>query len=215
MGDLSDLRKASATFAYVHNVGQRPIADQEIKIIGDPVIYADDPLMTDGSWFPTSYRAGIDLICSAPSTSGAGGVLIAAQVSRFIRWRTGFISQKGWTEEYQYIFISVPVLGKIPGPRMALMSITPVALRAIPYVSMAVNTFSKMLQVEDTMATVVKFKNGYYARDIDTLIVKLNQMESTVNSAIRNLMDTTLDQMAKRLDARPPYSAVAVGSRYA
>src|SRR5688500_8670870 len=65
------------------------------------------------------HRADIDFLCAVPSTSGAGAVILLVQVSRFIRFFVQFKNIPGEeVVEPHYVFASMPVMVKIPGPRI-------------------------------------------------------------------------------------------------
>lgn len=191
---------------------QIPMDCTAARVIGNPEIVSDpfDPI--DIRTFPRlelnptypNANAKVDLHCVVPSLSGAGSLIIILQVARFIRFAVGFKNMAGHEViENHYVYVSMPVMLKIPGPRIGLMAITPLYLKTIPYTGMAVNAFRKLAEVEKVMGQLARFKKGICPRDIQALEDGLRTTEAEMNGLLRSVSHSQSESdIAMKMDRR-------------
>jgi hypothetical protein len=122
------------------------------------------------------------LLCAIPQTEGAGAIVLLAQVSANIEWEILFKNTFNMpTREVHAVFASFPVMVKLPGPRIALMAVTPMYLKLPVYAGMAYRVFSRIEEMERVLKVILKLQKGYCSDDIKGLESGLRAIEQEGN----------------------------------
>jgi hypothetical protein len=166
--------------------------------------------------------------CVAPSTVGAGGVIVLLQISACIEAEVEFTSSSSLQEalllgyspaprvvrEMHRVYVSLPMLYKVPGPRIALMSMSPAWIKLGAYATLIGKAFLEMRQVEQAMEKVLALKEGLCPEDIRALELGLNKLETEFNSRLEHAI-LSPDDLASSMSRAVDGTARFVGSRVA
>jgi hypothetical protein len=134
----------------------------------------------------------IDLVCHVISTEGVGGIILLLQVKAALMWKMGFIDTDGFfvTESHR-VDISMPILYKISGPRLAFRLTVKGWAKAISYlpsVASLVGALKDIHGVQRVMAKVVSFHKGFCPEDVKALEFGLKALETEIGNWWRQLV---------------------------
>jgi hypothetical protein len=156
---------------------------------------------------------GIDLHCVVPTTSGAGAVILLLQVSSYIEWEIEFLNKQGRSvREIHRVFVSLPMMYKIAGPRVMLMALTPWYLKMPVYAAQIWNAFQKLEELEKPMAEILALRKGFCPGDINALEEGLKKIETELNYLIIRVQQ---GDIARRMENKIDGTGRFTGTRLA
>lgn len=166
---------------------------------------------------PSDEIIGIDFLCAVPSTSGAGAIILLLQVSAYIEWLVGFHNNQGtYVIEMHRLFVSMPMMFKLQGPRIALMAISPWYIKAANYASQIVAAFRKIDEIEKVMGRIMNLKKGFCPDDIKSLEEGLKLFETELNLLLERAASNVYEgEIARRMDHKAHGTGRFAGTRLA
>jgi hypothetical protein len=171
---LDSLNRAYVKIYYVTPQGP---GSQEIPRDCKQVFFTESPRLypPDGA-----LTLGIDFLGAVLTTDGAGGVLLLLQITQYIKWQRSFISVSGKAVQlWEQIFVSIPMVFKLEGPRMALMALSPLKVKLIGYAGVIGKAFRAIDEVEKVFKLLlsVQERKGWCSDDVTRLVDGLQALE--------------------------------------
>jgi hypothetical protein len=147
---------------------------------------------------PVGFLSDIEVKCAIPSSAGAGGVVLVLQVTCHLKWDMGFMNKQGkYVTETHRVKVSLPIIYKMPGERIALMQVLKGPAWIAANWSMIVRALVKIQQMEEIMSTVVGVKkNGMCPKDIKALNDHLQVLQKKFNEQIQKAAQHSFDDRA-------------------
>ena len=211
------LRKLYVKFRYIPPLKPEVPADcKVVRISKNPEIKIFTGQLSKLEGARSDEIIGLDLVCAVPSTQGVGAVILLVQVSSYIEWEFEFTNIKGKTvRETHRVFVSLPMMHKISGPRIALMAITPLKLKLPFYAAQIWNGFKKLSELEKPLAIILALKKGLCPKDIKALESGLQKAADELNSLLRQAARSDEGELARKMDHQPGDAGRFVGTRIA
>lgn len=189
------LRKAYVKLRYIPPTympprqPEQPVDCKFVKVSQGPDIRTLTGQISVLEGRPRDEIIGIDLHCSVIATSGDGGIILLLQVSSYIEWEVEFSSTKGnWVSEWHRVFVSLPMMHKIEGPRVAINLISGKHLwktKLVGYAAQIAAAFRKLEEMEKVMAPILKLKKGFCPDDIKAMESALKKYETELNHLLQ------------------------------
>lgn len=229
------LKKAYVKFRYIPPPHPRqPVDCKQVKFTKPPEIRIFTGQISKLEGQREDELIGIDLHCAVPSTSGAGGIILLLQVSSYIEWEIEFLAaaqpqfnvplelqpqfcpKAELVRETHRVYVSLPVMYKLAGPRIALMAITPWKLKLPVYAAQIWNAFKKLNELEKPMAAILALKKGFCPEDIKTLEEALKKAEKELNDLLQQAQQgSSAGDIATRMQHKMEGSGRFAGTRLA
>jgi hypothetical protein len=213
------LKKTYVKFRYIPP--HRPLLPADCKQVNfekgpDIRIFTGQISRLEGR--PADEIIGIDLLCAVPSTARAGAIILLLQASTYVEWMIGFKDQQGaYVLEMHRVFVSIPMMYKLQGPRIALNAISPWYLKLANYGGQIAVGFKKLNEIEKVMARILKLKKGFCPEEIKAMVDGLKAFETELNLLLERAARETLGEheIARRMDANGHQQARFAGARLA
>ncbi|HEV2705330.1 MAG TPA: hypothetical protein VGV59_05365 [Pyrinomonadaceae bacterium] len=211
------LRKLYVKFRYIPPLKPEVPADcKVVKISKNPEIRTFTGQLSKLEGARSDEIIGLDLVCLVPSTEGAGAIILLAQVSSYIEWEFEFTNIQGKAvRETHRVFVSLPMMQKISGPRIALMAIIPLKMKLPVYAAQIWNAFKKLSELEKPLAIILALKKGLCPQDIKALESGLQKAADELNGLLRQAASSVEGELARTLDHQRGDVGRFVGTRIA
>lgn len=183
-------------------------ADPDILIIGPP------PGMRTRwfDWRPADELIGIEMLCDVISLEGEGSIIFLFEVGAYITWWLRFITkQKEFVTEFYRIYLSIPIMVKLPGSHILLSRLMPTWMRLGHYVEEIVVAAQKTDEVEEMLGKISLLKAGICPENIDKFKLALQVIEDAANKILQGAGSD--DELAWSMRGKPPFYAQLAGSR--
>src|SRR6266480_4284042 len=181
------LRNAYVILRYIPPPNPQEPADcKAVVFLRDPDIriFSGQRSLLDGR--PPDELIGVEYLGAAISLSGAGSLIILVEVGTYIEFELGFrTKQNAWVTELHRIFVKMPIMLKVPGPRILLSRWLPMWMRLAHYAAAIWAGFRKIDEVEEMLGVLMQLKQGVCPDDIDRLKKGLQEIEDTSNTLLR------------------------------
>ena len=111
------------------------------------------PHVTATAGWPWKFE--VDLLGSDISLLDAGGIVLALQVTTYVRWHMWFHDRDGKVvKEWHQVLVSLPMLYKLQGPSMLLMAVSPWPVKLIGYGGQVAVAFKKLKEVNKVLGLI-------------------------------------------------------------
>jgi hypothetical protein len=212
------LKKTYVKLRYIRpQYPHTPLQCEQVKFTKDPELRILTGQLSALEGRRPDEIIGIDLHCALPSTQGAGAIILLLQVSAYIEWEVEFMAQSAHTvRETHRVFVSIPMMYKLHGPRIALMALSPWKLKLASYTAQIAAAFRKIDELEKVMANVVALKKGFCPKDVAAMESALKAYETQLNQLLQGAAQGTVDgEIARKMDRSGYASGRFAGTRVA
>jgi hypothetical protein len=140
---------------------------------------------------PTDELIGIELLCDVISLEEERGVILLFEVGAYITWWISImtkarpnrydlgqklIEQGETVNEKQRIYLSIPVMVKLPGSHILLSRWMPTWMRIGHYIEGIIAGFRKIDEVEQTLGKIRLLKSGVCPTNIEMFKLSLQKI---------------------------------------
>lgn len=156
-------------------------------------------------------------LCALPYTVDAGGVIVLLQINARIIWELSFINTLGqMVSENHHVFVSMPMMFNLRGPRIALNAILPWPVKLVGYVGIIAKAFRGLDEVESIFAKILSRQVGFCPKDVKALQVGLKALETEMNHLLQRGAESLDDRkLASRMNFSPFGTGRFAGTRLA
>jgi hypothetical protein len=179
----------------------------QVYFTEEPRLYAPDGFL----------NFGIDLLCAVPTTHGAGGVILLLQTTQYVKWQMSFISASGkMVQEWHRIFVSLPMMLKLQGPRVALMALSPLPIKLVGYAGVVGTAFRAIEEVEKVFKFLLSVQKTWCPHDVVRLNEGLKALEAEFNIRLQQAKHAAgdLPEIASTMQYKPPGAGEFAGARF-
>jgi hypothetical protein len=167
-----------------------------VKLRYIPHLYPQEPADCKRVIFRKSPRISVNhalipgnirVKCAEPFTGGAGGVNLLLQVSTFVDFEIEFETKRGgYAYETHRVFVSLPIMFKLQGPRMALSAASTWPIKIILFAQLIIKGLAKVEEMEKLFGMILSLRKGFCPSDIRKLENELKAYEAKLNNLLRS-----------------------------
>ena len=173
------------------------------------------PHVTATEGWPWKFE--VDLLGSDISLLDAGGIVLALQVTTYVRWHMWFHDRDGKVvKEWHQVLVSLPMLYKLQGPRMLLMAVSPWP-ETVAHGGQNAVAFKKLKEVNKVLGLIrPSGQISWCLEDITALEKRLQKLEEALDKAHKWMLRGSSDgDLASIMKHEPFDSGRFAGARFA